>query len=256
MRRNTAAKTSSTTPPSTATRRAICGVRRYGSSTPGVGGRNVRPLPSALAKETHLPRPLTPVERRQELRHDPVDGRREDQVQRDRRDERLDEDAPRRDRVAEQEVQHEHSDGVEDRDDGDGHERRVRAVAAGGFAVAPDPVAADGEHERRQAERLEVRGVDEQPAEEAARGAEDRAAQQRDGNDRHEQQVRHAAEDVDARQQRNLHDGDEEEQSSRLDDVERVHFRSSGTRIATESSDEKSENGVTWMCLNSSTLFW
>ena len=46
------------------------------------------------------------------------------------------------------------------------------------------------------------------------------------------------------RQQRDLHDRDEEEQSSRLDDVERVHLRSSGTRMATESSDEKSANGV------------
>ena len=63
-------------------------------------------------------------------------------------------------------------------------------------------------------------------------------------DDRHEQKVRHAAEDVDVRQQRHLHDGDEEEQSSRLDDVEWVHLRSSGTRIATESSDEKSDERI------------
>ena len=172
------------------------------------------------------------------------------------RDQPLDEDAAGRDRVSEQEVQDEDADRVEHGDDGNRDERRVRAVAAGRLAVAPDPVAADREHERRQAERLEVGGVDEQAAEEAPRRAEDRAAQQCDGHDRHEEKVRHAAEDVDVREQRHLHDGDEEEQSSRLDDVEWVHLRSSGTRIATESSDEKSANGFTWMCLNSSTLFW
>ena len=46
----------------------------------------------------------------------------------------------------------EHTDGVQHRDDGDGEQRCVRAVAAGRLAVAPDPVARDGEQKGRLAE--------------------------------------------------------------------------------------------------------
>ena len=76
-------------------------------------------------------------------------------------------------------------------------ERRVGAVAAGRLAVAADPVAGDREQQRGDAERPEVRRVDEQPGPEAGDGAEDRAAQQRDAEQRDEQEVRRAAEDVD-----------------------------------------------------------
>src|SRR5437763_16757406 len=83
-RRNSAPKTSSTNPPRTATRSAACGVSRYGSSTRGSGGRNV-----LLAKQAHLSGALAPVERRQQLRDDPVHRSGEDEIERDRGDERL-----------------------------------------------------------------------------------------------------------------------------------------------------------------------
>ena len=43
----------------------------------------------------------------------------------------------------------------------------MRAIAPGGLAVAADPVAGHREQERCDAERAEVRGVDQQPAAEA-----------------------------------------------------------------------------------------
>ena len=57
-------------------------------------------------------------------------------------DERLEQDAPAGDGIAEQEVEHQHADRVEHRHDGDGEVRRVGAVAARRLAVAADPVAA------------------------------------------------------------------------------------------------------------------
>ena len=70
------------------------------------------------------------------------------------------------------------------------------AVAAGRLAVAADPVAGEREQERGEPERPERRGVDEQPGEEAADGADDRAAEERDRDERDEQEVGHAAEHV------------------------------------------------------------
>ena len=70
---------------------------------------------------------------------------------------------------------------VEDGDDDDGEQRRVRAVAAGRLAVAADPVPGERQQQRREAERLERRRVDERgPPKNPADGTEERAAQERD----------------------------------------------------------------------------
>ena len=74
----------------------------------------------------------------------------------------------------------EEPDLVEDGDDRDREVRRVRAVAAGRLPVPADPEAGEREDERREAERAERGGVDDQAGEEAADRAGDAAAQERD----------------------------------------------------------------------------
>ena len=127
----------------------------------------------------------------------------------------------------------------------------MRAVAPGGLAVAADPVAGERQDERGEAELAERRRVDEQAGEEAARGADDRPAQQRHGDERHEQEVGHAAEHVDLREDRDLKDRRDEEQRRGLEAVDRRHGsfgeRFVATRAATESSESKWANGATWI---------
>src|SRR5437764_2257510 len=136
----------------------------------------------ALAKEPHLGGELRPVERPQHSAAERVHGRGQDEVEEDRREERVEEDEPRGDVVTDHEVEDELAERREDGDDGDGDERRVAAVAAGRLAVAADPVAGDSQDERREPERAEVGGVDDEPGAEAAGGAEDGAAQARDAD--------------------------------------------------------------------------
>src|SRR5437870_428847 len=133
-RRKSAPKTTTAIVPRIATRSASCGVRRYGSAVRGSGGRKL-----LLAKQPHLVRAVAPRRRTQELFHEPVDGRREDEVERDRRHERVEQHAPHGDGIADEEVQQHLSDGVQNGDDGDRHERCVRAVASGRLTVASDP---------------------------------------------------------------------------------------------------------------------
>ena len=73
-------------------------------------------------------------------------------------------------------MEDERADRVEDGDDGDGEQRRVRAVASGRLAVAADPEAGEREQERGEAERAELGDVEQEPGPEAADRAEDRAA--------------------------------------------------------------------------------
>ena len=161
----------------------------------------------------HLARALGELARRQQPADERVDRQRQQQVQ-----QRSPAAAPRRDdagrrRVAEHEAEDERADRVEHRDDGDREQRRVRAVAPGRLAVAADPVAGERQQQRGDAERPEVRGVDEQAAEEAGGRAEDRPAQERDRDERHEQQVGRAADDLDRVQDRDLDDrGDEDDE--------------------------------------------
>ena len=123
------------------------------------------------------------------------------------------------------------------------------AIASGRLAVAPDPVAGDRQHERRETEPAERRGVDEQPGEEASACADDRPAEERDGDEHHEQHIRHASEHVHLREDRDLHDRREEEERGGLDAVDDVHgsfgVRFVATRAATESSEPSDANGVT-----------
>ena len=94
-RRKRMAKMPSATAPRIARRSASFGVRRYGSTTRGSGGRNAgEPLPR-LAKEPHLLR--GPLGAAEHAPHERVDREREDQVQQHAGDERADEDRrPRR----------------------------------------------------------------------------------------------------------------------------------------------------------------
>jgi hypothetical protein len=186
-RRKRTAKTASAIVARIATRNAIFGVKRYGSSTRGSRGRK-RPALVAVG-----------------LAHDEareaVDGPGQDQVEGDPLEERRPEHHSRRGGLAEDEVEGERADRVEEGDHADRDEGGMRAVAAGRLAVPAGPVAGDREQQGRDAERLQVRGVEQQAAPEPRQGADDRAAQERDADDRHEQEIgrpvqdRHARED-------------------------------------------------------------
>ena len=156
-------------------------------------------------------------------------------------------------------MQEQRSDRVEDGDDEDGEVRRVAAVAAGRLAVAADPVGADGEQERGDAEGLQLRRVHEQPGHEARRRAEERAAQERHAEQRHEQQVRHRARDVDRREERDLDQRGDEEERRRLDDVRGHGSDGVGRRLlrtTTESSEPKRTNGEICTSLYSDVSVW
>ena len=123
------------------------------------------------------------------------------------------------------------------------------AVASGRLAVAADPVPGDREHQRGEPELSERRRVDDQAGAEAADRADDRAAKQRDGDERHEQQVRHAAEQVDLGEDRDLDDRRDEEDHRGLDAVEHAHGSFGAgfveTSAVTESSDPNWAYGAT-----------
>src|SRR4029077_2349828 len=107
----------------------------------------------------------------------------------------------------------------------DGHreKRRMRAVAAGRLSIPPDPVARGGQNERREAERAERRGVDEQAREEAPDGAGNAAAEQGEPDERDEQDVRNGAEDMYLGEDRDLSNRRNEEQGGGLDAVAECH---------------------------------
>src|SRR6478752_30685 len=162
---------SSATAPSIPILSASCGVKRYGLSTRGSGGRKRseperRPRVPVLAKEAHLRRCLDRARHRQQPPRERVHRERQEQVQAHLRRQRLEQHGLRRDGVAEQVVQDQRAELDEDRRDGDRDIRRVPAVAAGRLPVAADPVAGDGEQQRGDAERGEVGRVDDQPGEE------------------------------------------------------------------------------------------
>ena len=167
--------------PRIATRSASCGVKRYGLSTRGSRREEAARAGSrraVLAKQPHLRAPLGCGRGEQAPRRARRPAGVSSRLKRDVRRAASSSSTTRAgDRLAEQEVQDERAERYEHRHDGDREERRVRAVAAGRLAVAADPVAGEREQERGDAERPEVRRVDEQPGEEAADRAEDRAAQ-------------------------------------------------------------------------------
>ena len=88
----------------------------------------------------------------------------------------------------------------------------------------------------------------EQPGEEAAYRADDRSAQQRDRDERHEQHVGDASEHVDLREDRDLHDRRDEQQRRGLEAVGDRHGSVDafvGMRAATASIPVSFANGAT-----------
>src|SRR5205085_3879152 len=132
----------------------------------------------------------------------------------------------------------------------DREEGCVRAVAAGRLAVAADPVAREREQQGADAERAEVRGVDQEPAREAGDRPGDRAAEERDAEERDEQQVRRSVQDRHLGEDRGLEDRRQEDRDGHLRRIQAQHSCGLvGTRTSTNSSDEKSAKGWTWMFL-------
>src|SRR4029450_6906537 len=87
-RKNSTPKTASATAPRIPIRRASCGVKRYGLSTRGSGGRKrSEPLRRRrgplLAKEAHLRRGLGRRRKREQAAREGVDRQRQQQVQPD-----------------------------------------------------------------------------------------------------------------------------------------------------------------------------
>src|SRR5712691_128061 len=248
-RRKSTANTATASIPRIPIRTASFGVRRYGSSTRGSGGRKRRDR-TRLAKQAYLSG--NPFARMQQSPGQRVDGNRQDQIQDDRRCQPA-EDATRRRRLAQDETEHDRGSLIQEGDDSDRQHGGVRPVAAGRLAVAAGPVARECEQERGEAERAEDAGVGKQSRGETGHGAEDRAAEQGDGDERYEQQVRMTAEDVDVRHNRQLDDDHEKEQPSRLAGVGE-HHGAFGIRLwvisaVTASSEEKSTKGSIWICL-------
>src|SRR5215203_2825536 len=252
----------SASPASTPTRRASCGVNRYGSAVRGSGGRKrpdgERRSGYELAKELDLADAVAErraVERAAaEGEHRPRDG----EVEHEGREQRLEEGAPGRELLAEEEV--EAVAGVGDRNRGDEHgqERRVRAVAAGRLAVAAGPVARQRVEERSHAERVERHYVDEEPCEEAGRRADNRPAQERDREEREQEHVGDAAGDVERREDRDLEQGGDED--DRRDDgaLGEAHGSSGcgrrGTSTSTASRAGKSTSDSISTCCQRSVL--
>src|SRR5256885_882813 len=79
-------------------------------------------------------------------------------------------------------------------------------IAAGGRPAAPDPVARERQHERREPHRAHGGGVDREPGEEAAHGTGHAAPQQGERDERDQQDVGNGAEDVSLREDRDLGD--------------------------------------------------
>src|SRR6478609_7431629 len=213
---------------------ASCGMKRYGLSTRGSGGRKRSeperwPREPLLAKEPYLRRGLDRPGQSEEPPRERVDRQR------------LEQHRPGRDLVAEQVVQDQRAELDEDRRDRDRHVRRVATVAARGLAVAADPVAGDREQQRGDAERGEVGRVDDQAGEEAGARAVDRAAQQRDRDQRQQHHVGVAAQNVDLAEDRHLEDRRHEHQQRDLGGLEQAGphgwFRFFGTSTSTECSE-------------------
>src|SRR5919201_949536 len=262
-RRKRTPNTASASIPRIAIRSVTRGASLNGSSaTAGVARTSGRLRVGAWTsdKEVHLLRALAAVERAYHAADERVHGQRQNQVEEDLRRQAIDEDDARRRVLPEHEVQRERADRVGDRDDADGDERCVRPVAPGRLAVAPDPVAGDREEKRRDAERVQVGRVDHEPRAESSDRAGDRPAQERDRDEGEQEQVRAPAEEGERGDDRDLDDRRDEQQHRRLRWLDRDHG-SFGcgflvTSTATASSEPKSTNGSTWICLKRSVSVW
>ena len=119
----------------------------------------------------------------------------------------------------------------------------MRPVAAGRLAIAADPVAGNRQKQRRDAERLQRRRVDDEPGAEARGRPEDRSAQERNGDEGDEHEVGRSVEDVDLREQRHLKDRGDEENRGAFRDVGCHRFF--GINTTSELSVLKFTNGCT-----------
>src|SRR4051794_28041428 len=262
-RRKSSAKTVSITAPSTPARSIVCGVRRYGSSTRGSGAmsreRWAGGLPGPLmwrrlAKEPHLCRPLERAATAQGAPAEPEDRERQRDVHEDEA-RQVEEHPLRVGGLLQEELQRQRRDRHRHGGDRDREVGRMRAVAAGGLAVAAGPVARGRKHERRDAEdRAERRDVDQEPGAKAGERAEDRPAEERHHDDRHEDDV--GREEAPRPEEGHLDDDRHEEDQRRLQRVQDVHPRSFGISTVTACSEPKSAYGFTWICFVSSTSFW
>src|SRR5688500_8164833 len=126
------AKMISTSPASTPTRSASCGVKRYGSAARGAGGRKrpegERRSGYELAKQLHLGDTMGDGRAAERRATEGEDRHRDGEVEHECRQQRLEERAPRRELYAEQKVQPVADVGDRDRRDEHGQQRRVGAV--------------------------------------------------------------------------------------------------------------------------------
>src|SRR4029450_2777371 len=257
-RKKRTAKAASVRKPRIPIRKTSCGVSRYGASTRGSRGRK-RPGrigTGRLANELDLRRPRGG---REQAPDQCEDRQRQQEVERDRPGQLLDQDDLGRSGLPEEEVHDERPDRVEHGHDRDGQERRVRAVASRRLAVAPDPEPGEREQERREAERAEPRDVEQQARPEAGDRAEDRALRERDRDEGDEHEVGRAAEDSDLGHDRHLEDRHEEEEDCCFRGGGDHGICGRGLWLASTStywSDEKSTNGITWTSWNGSTSVW
>src|SRR5262245_34725947 len=143
-RKKSTANAASVRKPRIPMRKTSCGVSRYGASTRGSRGRK-RPGRIGVARLANELDFRWPRGRREQAPDEREHRQRQEQIERDRPRQLLDEDDLRRSRFSEQEVHDERSDRVERGHHGDGQERRMRAVASRRLAVAADPEAGEGE---------------------------------------------------------------------------------------------------------------
>src|SRR5579864_9424282 len=223
---------------------------------------------AVLAKELDLRGEVGALERPKQQADERIYGRGENEVHHRCRHKALEHGAAGS-ALAEHEVDEQSAERVEDRHHGDREERRVAAKASTWgrrtnaeramparptcsasrrLAVAADPVAGDGQDERGEAELAESRRVDDEAGEEPGDGADDRPAEERDADERHEQHLRDAAEHVYLREDRDLSDGGDEQQRRGLEAVGDAHGFARGclgTSAATASSESMFASGCT-----------
>src|SRR6185312_14845334 len=188
--------------------------------------------------------------REQPAADDRVDDARDHGVEQDRREDLADQQEAHGRVDAEQELH----DRVADRRDrgrrgadGEGHERPLRVAQ---LEQPAGPVADRDVDERRQAQRLDEREVDEQADAEAEHGARDRADHQADRGDHERREVGVRPEELDLRDRGDLEDhhrhAERDEPGDELrGDLDHVALRVR-VRTWTKSRRRMLANGRTW----------
>ena len=150
--------------------------------------------------------------------------------------------------LVEEVVEDEPEDAREKGDAGDREERREATIATCRLAVPTRPEAREREDERGDSQRPECRDVDDEPPDEPEYRAGDRAAQEPQCDDGHEQDVRRPAANHDRGHDDDLQHRGDERDGERPEPDRGGHRRSVGTRTITESSAPKSTYGSTCTC--------